>query len=269
MPSHPFISVVIASYNAAYTIKQCIESFCRQTYANKELIIIDGASVDSTCKIIKTFSNKITYWESSPDKGVYDAWNKALDHVKGDWICFIGADDFFWDDKVLENMAQILCRQDEEETRIVYGKVAILDSLGDIIRVDGVPWKEAKENIFKYMSIPHPGLMHHKSIFNLYGKFDDRFAISGDYELLLRYLKNGDAVFYPEIMVGMRTGGISTQKELFLKILIEEARARHKNNINFINIRWIKSVIYTILTPILGYKFLRIIRHVLRFRRAN
>jgi hypothetical protein len=115
------------------------------------------------------------------------------------------------------------------------------------------------------MSLPHPGLMHHKSIFNTYGKFDESFMIAGDYELLLRELKHGKAKFVPDVItVGMRMGGISTQKKYLLRILLEEALARYRNKINPINAYWLRCMLMTLLSigagHLLGFPWLNRLR---------
>lgn len=251
---YTLISVVVATYNMAETLPQCIDSFLAQTYPYKELIIIDGASNDGTIDILNQYNDSLAYWESEPDRGVYHAWNKAIDHVKGEWICFLGADDFFWNTSVLEMMAEKLAEIEKERFHIVYGQVAIIDSAGKLVRVDGVPWQEAREKLFLHMSLPHPGLMHHKSIFNTHGKFDERFLVAGDYEFLLRELKHGKAGFVPDVItVGMRMGGISTQKRYLLRILLEEALARYRNKINPINAHWLRCMLMTFLSIGAGY----------------
>ncbi|MEQ1667696.1 MAG: glycosyltransferase [Sulfuriferula sp.] len=92
--STPLISIIIAVYNGKATLQQCIDSVVQQTYSNKELIIIDGGSKDGTVELLEENRNKFSYWESEPDRGIYNAWNKGLTQAKGEWICFLGADCF-------------------------------------------------------------------------------------------------------------------------------------------------------------------------------
>lgn len=94
------ISVVTVSYNAAETIEETIQSVVNQTYDNIEYIIIDGGSTDGTVDIIKRYADRLAYWVSEPDKGIYDAMNKGLRAANGHYVYFLGADDIIADENV-------------------------------------------------------------------------------------------------------------------------------------------------------------------------
>ena len=95
MDSKPVTSVIVAVYNGAKTLQRCIDSVSNQTYPHKELIIIDGGSADGTVDILRANNDKIAYWKFKPDRGIYHAWNKALEHVQGAWIYFLGSEIIF------------------------------------------------------------------------------------------------------------------------------------------------------------------------------
>src|SRR5262245_53834223 len=157
------ISVIVAVYNGAATLRQCIDSVANQTYPNRELIVIDGGSTDGTVQILEENASKLTYWESSPDRGIYDAWNKGLDRARGDWICFLGADDYLWSDTVMERIEPHL--RAAAPARVVYGRVAVVNKASEVSRYDGIPWEEARRAFEHTMTIPHPGLLHHRVLF--------------------------------------------------------------------------------------------------------
>ena len=94
----PKITIITVSYNCVDTIEKTILSIINQTYSNIEYIIIDGASTDGTVDIIKKYQDRITYWVSEPDNGIYDAWNKGIKASNGEWISFVGADDILIND---------------------------------------------------------------------------------------------------------------------------------------------------------------------------
>ena len=224
------ISIVVAVYNGVSTLQACIDSIKGQTYKDRELIVIDGGSSDGTLDIIKENNDLITYWESKPDHGIYHAWNKALRHIDGDWVCFLGADDYFWSPDVLERMSPHL--QDHPPYRIVYGQVALVNQQHEVLHYAGEPWYRVKKKFKQLMALPHQGVMHHSSLFDEYGTFDESFMIAGDYEFLLRELRDHDALFTPDIiMAGMQIGGVSSDPSCSL-LLLKEIRQAHQKLLN-------------------------------------
>lgn len=224
--SAPLVSIIVAVFNGKATLQQCIDSVAQQTCSNKELIVIDGGSTDGTVDLLRANTVKISTWISEPDRGIFNAWNKGLDLAQGTWICFLGADDFFWDATVLEQMVthlQIL----PPRIRVAYGQIMLLGIDGQSIRPLGQPWEHSRESFKQYMCIPHVGTMHRRDLFERNGQFDESFHIAGDYELLLRELITGDAAFVPNIIVaGQRLGGISTHNDNNLRIKLEVWRAK-------------------------------------------
>ena len=231
MQDTPLVSIIVAVFNGNATLQQCIDSVKQQIYPNKELIIIDGGSTDGTVNLLRENAGNISYWISEPDRGVYSAWNKGLAQAHGEWICFLGADDFFWDSTVLEKMVAHLQKL-PQSTRVAYGQIMLIGEDGKPSRTIGEPWEQARESFSQYMSIPHVGTMHRRTLFEQNGTFDESFEIAGDYELLLRELKIGVAMFIPNIIVvGQRLGGISTTANNNLKIKLEVWRAQRMHGL--------------------------------------
>jgi len=222
----PLLTVIVAVFNGATTLQQCIDSVAQQTYPNKELIIIDGGSKDGTVDLLEANREQISYWISQPDRGIYNAWNKGLAQSHGEWICFLGADDYFWDARVLERMAAQMEKL-PPDIRVVYGQIMMVNSDGTSLYPVGEPWEKIKGRFRQVMCIPHPGAMHRRGLFGQHGQFDESFHIAGDYELLLRELKVADAFFISDLVtVAMRQGGISSTPANSLLQLREVRRAQ-------------------------------------------
>lgn len=259
--SLPLISVIIAVYNGKATLQQCLESVTQQTYGNVELIVIDGGSSDGTVDLINANSQDITYWISEPDRGIYNAWNKALAQANGDWICFLGADDFLWDVQVLERMvAQLILIP--PDIRVAYGQIMLLSNDGASLYPVGEPWSKVKERFKQAMCIPHQGVMHRRSLFEQNGGFDETFRICGDYELLLRELKRSDAMFVPDIIfAGMGHGGVSSNPRNSVVLLREVRSAQRKNGQRWPGLIWLLALARTytrlLLWNLLGEKVAR------------
>lgn len=226
----PLISIIVAVYNGADTLQRCLDSVKMQVYRSKELVVIDGASTDGSTAILEANAADIDYWESEPDRGIYHAWNKGLDRVGGDWIHFLGADDYFMDPGDLAQAAEGIngCGPD---IRVVYGKEAVVSATGEVLEVRGDPWEKAGKNFIREMSIPHPVVFHRRDLFEEHGRFDESFKICADYELLLRELKSGKACLIPNVVKAVTYGGASKRWDMIVSVAFETARAQRINGI--------------------------------------
>ena len=111
-------SIITACLNSEKTINKLIDSVNCQTYQNIEHIFIDGNSADKTKElIIKNSKYKVFIQQSS--SGIYGAMNEGIENSNGDILVFIGSDDFFFNSKVLENVAEKF----NDKTDIVYGNI--------------------------------------------------------------------------------------------------------------------------------------------------
>jgi len=91
------ISVITVVFNDVSHIRETMDSFFSQTWQEKEYIVIDGGSTDGTVEIIKEYADRLAYWCSETDAGIYDAMNKGIEHATGDWINFLNSGDYFSD----------------------------------------------------------------------------------------------------------------------------------------------------------------------------
>lgn len=229
MQEHPLITIITVVFNGVNTIERTILSAMNQTYPNTQLIIIDGGSTDGTIEVIKKYEYSINYWVSEPDSGIYDAWNKGVVQAHGDWICFLGSDDYFWNDKVLEHITSAINLSDLD-IKLVYAKVAIVNAQDELIYTVGEDWEFSKKKLGDVMSIPHPGMLHHSAWFKEYGLFDTSYRIAGDYEMLLRGWPKENATFVSDvIVVGMLQGGVSSTPKNAIRQLKEVWKAQKKH----------------------------------------
>jgi glycosyltransferase involved in cell wall biosynthesis len=235
----PLITVVVAVYNKKATLPQCLDSVVQQTYPAIELIVIDGGSSDGTTDVLSQYSSRIAYCISEPDRGIYDAWNKALAQAHGEWVCFLGADDFLWDRLVL---ARVVARLEQVPAHIdvAYSQVNLIDENDEILYSIGQPWNQVKHDFRQLMCIPHPAVMHRSRLFKKHGVFDESFHIAGDYELLSRELFDNDAFYIPDIVFsGMRQGGVSSAPANTLVAVREVRAAQRKNGLRWPGAGWL------------------------------
>lgn len=169
------VSIIIVTFNANKTIQAAIESITSQVYPHKEIIVIDGGSKDGTINSLVALENKLSYWKSEPDNGIYDAMNKGIKISTGEWIFFLGADDLL-SPGILE---AIFSGGGHEDIDLLYGK----------INLDGSGKTLGKETDFGQLidfNIPHQAIFYNKSIFKKLGVYDLKYKVLADYDLNLR-----------------------------------------------------------------------------------
>lgn len=156
-----------------------------QTYTNWELLLLDNASQDGSADLAAEFQHRFggterLLWSSQPDTGIYDAWNRGLALARGSYLTFLGADDTFFDQHSLENVAALVSTGAD----LVTARNAYYAADGRFLRHWGFcwQWKRMRQS----MNIAHPGMLVSRKLFDLYGPFDSNFSICGDYEWFLR-----------------------------------------------------------------------------------
>ena len=172
------ITIITVAYNVIHTIEQTIQSVVQQSYENIEYIIIDGESKDGTLDIIKKYEHKLAYWVSEPDTGIYDAMNKGVNQATGDYILFLGADDWLLDKDIIARIIPVLPSAD-----VIVGTVlSVHEELGVERREKNV---FSLEDIYAGYHPPHQGMFVRTSIMKAY-KFNCKYRIVADYDFFLK-----------------------------------------------------------------------------------
>jgi glycosyltransferase involved in cell wall biosynthesis len=207
----PTITIVTSTFNASEGFPSTAESIRMQTHRAIQWIVADGGSTDGTVDLIRQCGSLVSDWFSEPDRGIYDAWNKALCLAKGDWVQFLGAGDELATPHSLAEMAEHLARA-HPQYDIVYGRIQLVSEKGrQPIEQIGTPWSELKGrwNGRKPRIPVHPEVFHHRSILGGETPFDPRFRIAGDSHLLLRNILKKDPLYVPVLVDIMPVGGVS------------------------------------------------------------
>ncbi len=203
------ISIVTVAYNASKTIEQTIQSLLGQTYSNIEYIVIDGGSSDGTQEIIEKYSDKIAYYSSEKDGGIYFGMNKGVEKCSGEYIGLLNADDVYYDSEVIESVVKKLL---ESKTDALYGDLLYVDAtdLSKVVR-RWISGKYDRRNFLKGWMPPHPTFFIKKSAYEKFGTFNTQFKFAADYELMLRMLFKHklSAVYLNQTLIKMRVGGVS------------------------------------------------------------
>lgn len=202
------ISVVTVCFNATPTIGYTIESFLAQTHAEKELIVVDGGSTDGTLEIVRSHLGETVRLIAEPDRGMYDAANKALRAYTGDAVGFLNADDRYHDAHVLNDIAAALADAD-----LVSGH---LDFVRDHASRQVVRrWRGSayRKHSFRRGWMPaHPTVYARRHVVERVGPYDLAYRVAADYDWMLRAYELHDfrASFIDRVLVDMMAGGAST-----------------------------------------------------------
>ncbi len=186
------ISIITVSYNAVKTIEQTIQSVLSQTYDNIEYIIIDGGSTDGTVDVIKKYEDKIAHWISEPDTGIYNAMNKGIVLATGEFIYFIGADDWLYNDNVIADVIPWL----NGNYDIVCGKVYLIDKQNKIKYLHGN--KLSRNDVMVGKMAPHQGMFTSK---NIIIKFNEKYKVAADYEFFLKMVLEDSRVHFIDLII--------------------------------------------------------------------
>lgn len=227
------VSIITVVFNAKDTIGNTIESVQSQSYDNIEYLIIDGGSTDGTCDIIEKYLSFIDTYISEPDRGLYDAMNKAIDLSSGEIIGILNADDVFYDNFVISGVADFLFKSPEIDAAI--GDIIQCDKSGKRIRhYSSKYWSPAKLR-FGFMP-PHPSIFFRRELFGAFGKYRIDLKSGADYELLVRYfIKHRITWAYHHLMTTtMLIGGISSSGYKSYSLITGEIiKALELNKIKF------------------------------------
>ena len=227
------ISVITVCFNSAATISDTLRSVADQTHPDVEHVIVDGGSRDDTVKLAHTLGRSGKVIISEPDKGIYDAMNKGLRLATGEVIGFLNADDMYAANDVLAKVSALMQQRGLDA---LYGDTEFIHPhnlnkpvrryRSDRFRPDRIGWG--------WMPA-HPALFLRRQVFERYGDFRPDYRIAGDFELVARVFHPGELVYQhiPEVLVCMRTGGISTGGMRSTLLLNQEVlRACRENGID-------------------------------------
>lgn len=186
------ISVITVCYNAASILEETILSVLNQTYPNIEYIIIDGGSTDGTVDLIKKYADRLAYWVSESDRGVYDAMNKGLIVATGDYTIFINSGDYIYNNDVLMRFSN----EKLGNADLIYGPVYVKRKNGySLWKADALflKTKNKRKLVFGAQGICHQGLFTKTVMLKKY-MFDLSYSICADTDLTYRVYLNGNRI---------------------------------------------------------------------------
>jgi glycosyltransferase len=182
---------------------------CDQTYQDFEHILVDGGSEDGTTDLLKEYlkSGQIDTLISEKDNNLYEAINKGLKLVNGEYIYMMNTDDYFASKIFFEKSLKAMDKY----------KVDFTHADRVIVRRDnGSSYvKKGDERVaFFRMPFRWQTMLIKKEIYDEFGPFDERFEIASDYKFMLKMLLAGKKGYYfPEVFIYSLDGGITKDRQ--------------------------------------------------------
>ena len=172
------LSIIIPTFNSGAVINRALDSIVSQTFSDWEVLIMDGVSTDNTIEVAQSYNDPRIRIYSESDKGIYDAMNKGIKKAQGEWVYFLGSDDWLLNNGVLE---QVLS-SDIDNLDVVYGEVR-----SPVLTEDNRGgW--TKKNVSANRC--HQAIFYKNYIFNKLGLYNLRYPYAADFEFNLRWLFN-------------------------------------------------------------------------------
>ena len=227
MDASPRLSILVATWNCAEQLEQFLESLLAQSRTDWECLLLDNASTDGTATLVARFQRRLAggsqrlIWNSQPDHGIYDAWNRGLQMARGRYLSFIGADDTFLDPTSLERIAALTVT----EADLITACNAYYASDGRLLRHWGFGWQWNRMR--QSMNIAHPGMLVRRELFEAVGAFDPSFRICGDYEWFLRLPVDLRTVHTTDSILKVVQAGVSHTR--IAQVYAETFRAQRRH----------------------------------------
>ena len=191
------ITYVTITYNAAKVLQRTLDSVLAQDYPNIEHLIIDGASTDDTLKIVDDYIARSNAAEnghqiqvsSEPDKGIYDAMNKGLRSMTGDYVCYLNAGDFLPTTDTASRIAQQV-EASGNTPAVLYGDTDIVDGEGRFLHhrrlapPEKLTWKSFRQG----MLVCHQAF-YARTDFAIATPYDMQYRYSADVDWCIRVMK--------------------------------------------------------------------------------
>jgi len=204
-------SIITAVLNGAKEIDRTLDSVACQDYRNLEHIIADGGSEDATVEISCARNGGAARVISSPDSGVYDAFNKGLRAATGDVVAYLNCGDCYISPSIVSRVMHVMTTYNVDA---VFGDVQIVERGKRSRVVRRYSSKRFSPRAMSYGLMPaHPTLFLRRKVYEAVGEFDANYRIAGDFEFCVRAFVCRSTSFHyiAEPLVRMPTGGLSNQ----------------------------------------------------------
>lgn len=217
-------SVITINLNNKAGLTKTIESVIHQTYTDFEYIVIDGDSRDGSKAVIQQYQDKIDYWVSEPDTGIYQAMNKGIKVAQGEFLLFLNSGDCLVSDKILEAVAESIMVPSKAD--IYSGDLYLSNKKTDKL-IESPTEVTFSHLVSSY--IPHPSTFISRRLFKKFGLYNEDLKIVSDWAFFLKvlglYETKYQKIDFPISIFA--AGGLSSRPEMSQLIREEKEKVLH------------------------------------------
>ena len=241
-------TLITATYNSASTLERCLTSIAGQEQVDLEHLVVDGGSSDGTLALLHKHQKEgeLRLVCSEADQGVYDAWNKALHLITGDWVLFLGSDDWLASATTLCDAAAAIQNLQAASPHGDWTFIAGMCLDPQLRRIGKTPrnwaWRQPDHWVQRWRGSlplpPHPSLLHATELFRAGARFDSKYRICADQKLLWLHQCTQRLVWIAVPITVHSPGGLSQSRGLAL--LHHQERCRLLQEIGRPRPRWVE-----------------------------
>jgi len=202
------VSIVTVNLNNRDGLMKTLDSVFTQSNNQYEYIVIDGGSTDGSLNMLEEYSERIDYWISEPDSGIYNAMNKGIVKARGEYCLFLNSGDYFCSSQSLNQLVS-----NSSDIDLVYGDLLVVDGARRYRR--NSPDLLTFDFFYRGESIPHGATLIKRSLFDSLGLYNEKLKISSDWAFFLKVLRDNKFTYkhISEVIVIFDGNGISARKE--------------------------------------------------------
>ena len=215
------ITIITSTLNCAHALGTTADSLRKQSCRAIQWIVADGGSTDGTLEVVRNSADVLDDWFSESDQGIYDAWNKACQLIRGEWVLFLGAGDVLAAPDTLERAVLQLAGL-SPDILVAYGNV-VQKVKGHVLyryaEVDLSSWQLCRPAL-----PPHQGTFHRAQVLRQPRPFDESYRVVADSKLLLQIVRPETTIYLDMDVAEMEVGGVSSNPAWTLRIMKEFLR---------------------------------------------
>lgn len=212
-------SIITVNLNDVAGLSRTIRSVVEQSFTDYEFIVIDGGSTDGSAEVLEEWRSSISYCVSEKDSGIYNGMDKGIRAAKGEYLCFLNSGDVFCNPDVLREVSKGLGAD------VVVGRINFTDSNAVVHKDFQRRIRRMTPQNFRSTGIPHQASFIRRSLFDMFGLYDETYRISADWKFFLQSLALGKSSYsyIPVTIADFDGSGLSSRNN---RLMMDEiARA--------------------------------------------